>query len=411
MDANQLRSTPLALEPIDEPTPSGDAAPAMGVVPLMATLAQPAGNEPSTTTTVQPASDVPSMATSGPRELPAASADDFLAQATKEYEQGHIDPDLWAWASMQAGKDESLVLATYLRVRSTALHRQKRTERLERRERRERRARGERRAQSASDSKAAPERPKQVVAANAAVIGGGGAKLNLRQLGAAAAALVGVAAVVWVIASPGASDPAQQPTASAATSSPARTAPPTPSGKLQAVVASAGAKADPGDAVPSPESMVEQLKQAGNWNVLVLHASKWTRQQPDNATAWNELSIGYAKLRQFDEAIDAATKAVRLAPDDPLLWRNLGHVNLAVDLLNEAGIAFDRALTLRSDDADALCGAAMVAQRQGRAKEAEAIARRIKPYDGKCLDASAGETVSVVVGSSAARRRDVSAGR
>jgi tetratricopeptide (TPR) repeat protein len=78
---------------------------------------------------------------------------------------------------------------------------------------------------------------------------------------------------------------------------------------------------------------VQQLKDAGNWNVFVLHAAKWTREEPNNAAAWNELAIGYTKLHQYDDALVPATKAAELSPDEAPLWRNLGHLNLKLDRL------------------------------------------------------------------------------
>ena len=64
------------------------------------------------------------------------AADPFLAAAVKEYQEGHIDPILWARASAQSGDDESLVIAAYLRARATALQLKKRDRRRERRARR-----------------------------------------------------------------------------------------------------------------------------------------------------------------------------------------------------------------------------------------------------------------------------------
>jgi tetratricopeptide (TPR) repeat protein len=168
---------------------------------------------------------------------------------------------------------------------------------------------------------------------------------------------------------------------------------------------------DQGDPAPAFEITVQQLKNDGKWNVLVLYATEWARKEPNNATAWYELSIGYAKLRQLEEAFDAATKAVQLSPGDSLFWRNLGHINLAVQRLPEAGIAFDRVLAVSPDDADALCGAALVAQRQGRPKDADAFTKRFKSVGGSCPEVSDGETAVVVVGGSAARKPVSSIGR
>jgi tetratricopeptide (TPR) repeat protein len=156
---------------------------------------------------------------------------------------------------------------------------------------------------------------------------------------------------------------------------------------------------------------VQQLKNEGKWNLLVLYASEWARKDPNSAAAWYELSVGYVNMRQLEEAFDAATKAVQLSPGNALFWRNLGHVNLAVERIPEAGIAFDRALAVNSDDADALCGAALIAQRQGRPKDADAIAKRLKSIDGSCPRVSDGESVVVVVGGSAAGKPGSAVGR
>ena len=77
-----------------------------------------------------------------------------------------------------------------------------------------------------------------------------------------------------------------------------------------------------------------------------------------------------------------------------MLWRNVGHLNLTLERLPEAESAFDRALAISDDDADALCGAALVALRSGR-KDADAMARRVKSPDA-CRGLSDGESVTVV---------------
>ena len=184
---------------------------------------------------------------------------------------------------------------------------------------------------------------------------------------------------------------------------------------------------------------LQVLKSAGNWNVFVVYAGEWARAQPANPDAWRELSTGYVRLRQFRDALDAATKAVQVAPDSFLAWQNLGKVNLALQdpaaalaaferatalndqdivslmqagaleaqlgRLPEARIAFDKALALSPEDIGALCGAASVAQRQGRAKDAEAIAQQLKALDGSCRDSTTVENVRVVALSGPARSK------
>jgi tetratricopeptide (TPR) repeat protein len=179
----------------------------------------------------------------------------------------------------------------------------------------------------------------------------------------------------------------------------------------QPIAGSANGGTNHDDARPSLEVRVQQLKDAGNWNVLVLYASEWTRKEPNNSAALSELSIGYANLRQFSDALGAAEKAVGLSPQDARLWRNLGHLNLDLERLPEAGSAFDRVLALSPEDADALCGAATVAQKLGRTKDTDAIARRAKAADGGCPGPGDAESVAVVARKSAARQPATAVGR
>jgi tetratricopeptide (TPR) repeat protein len=377
MDANPLRSKSLALEPAALSIPGGDAA-------------RTAGKDSSADAKAR-------------RDLRITTADEFLAKAAREYQEGRIDSALWRRAVDQCGADASLAIAAYLRARATALQ-QKEEERSQRLER----SAGSMR--DASDGKAGSVPQREIVSTTAADVRPRGLKPKLKYVAAAAAALAFLVVVVWLIASPRESRSARQPIVSAAAPSPDRSAQ-NPPGSEQARVKSAGGGTSQDDPVATFETTVQQLKNDGQWNVLVLYAAEWARKEPSNAAPWYELSVGYAKLRQLEDALNAATKAVQLSPGDSLLWRNLGHLNLAVESLPEAGIAFDKALAVSADDADALCGAALVAQRQGRPKDADAIAKRIKSVDARCLRVSDGETAVGVVGGSAARKPELSVGR
>ena len=378
MDANPPLSKALALEPVELSAPGVDAAPAIC-------------SECSANAKPQ-------------RDLRITTADEFLAAAAKEYQEGRIDPALWRRVADQCADDASLVIAAYLRARATALH-QKQDEYLQRQQRRAGPVRG------AGDRNLAPEPRLEIVSTKVAGIHLLGVQPKLKYLAAIAAALASVIAVVWLIVSPQESEPVPQSIVSASAPSPNRSAPPIPLGSEQALVKSASGDTNAGAQNPALESTVQQLKNEGKWNLLVLYASEWTRKDPNNAAAWYELSVGYVNMRQLEEAFDAATKAVQLSPGNALFWRNLGHVNLAVERLSEAGIAFDRALAVNADDADALCGAALIAQRQGRPKDADAIAKRVKSIDGSCPRVSDGDSAVVVVGGSAAGKPGSVVGR
>jgi tetratricopeptide (TPR) repeat protein len=367
MNPSQAHGGALALEPMEAPTADGDAA-------------------------------------NGKRALRITIADDLLAEVAREYQNGEIDPDLWARAVAECGTEESLVIAAYLRARVRALQRrmlgegsQAQASRSEDAvQRRKAAARAERQASRATPTGGIGDRdgeanPKpEIAVTKAAVAPARSVQPRLKYLAAAAAAFASAVAVVWVVASPRESEPAVQPGMSAAAPSPtgavlagqAAGAPSVgqPTGGTTQVVAE-----------PTTAAMVQQLRDAGNWNVQVLYASKWTRDEPNNAAAWSDLSTGYANLRQFSDAVVAATKAAELAPADLRLWRSLGFLNVTLERLDEARSAFDHALALHADDADALCGAAIVAGKQGRTKDQEAIAGQVKSAGGSCPVASIGE--------------------
>jgi len=346
MDGNPPLPNALSLEPVELPAPASDAA--------------------------RPVSDgsKPEEENSK-RDLRIRTADEFLAQAAKEYQEGQVDQALWRRAADQGANDASLVIAAYLRARATALQLQ------------QKQARG---------SQDPPRRPAPTRApslrgdpsdsrAEFDSAGKTGAPFWRRRplvtyCAAGVAALAIATAIVWVITSPREIESTPKPAESATASS----QPPLP---LPARTAKAAAGAtDQGDLHPNFAARVEELKQEGNWNVLVLYASDWTRTEPDNALAWHELSLGYAKMRQFEDAFHAAAKAVELSPRDAALWNELGQANLSLQRLPEAKVAFERALALRPDDPDSLCGAALVAQRDGRASDAEALAARAKNASG-----------------------------
>ena len=190
---------------------------------------------------------------------------------------------------------------------------------------------------------------------------------------------------------------------------------------------------------------LQTLKSAGNWHVFVIYAGEWARKQPGNPDAWRELSLGYLKLRQFRDALDAAKKAVELAPGSFLAWQSLGKVNLGLQessaalaaferaaalndqdvvslvqagilearlgRLSEARVAFAKALALSPEDVDALCGAAAVAQKEGRPNDAEAMALKLKSLDGICRDSGTIESVQATAKATAASRAASAPGR
>ena len=380
----------LSLEPIDEHRPAPASMTYVAPSPMAAV---PSGVTPM------------SAPMSAPTIAPAGAAERFLAEATLELEAGRVDQPLWMRAVTLANGDEAAARTAYLKARATAI-------RMARREVQHERA----------------ERRMRVIGAlhpepRTAVVGRGFSGLFTRnRIIAAAVGGAVVLAGAWFVLS----DPALPPVAVAAPQSGAHS----PSGAAKSPGQVAATV--PGGTLSAAESQktqaqalaakVAELSAAGNWNVLVLHAAEWTRKDPNNADAWLALGSGFSRLKQHAEAAEALAKATTLAPERPEVWRGLGEARAAWGATDEAIVAFeravamddrdiasivhigllqaekgdlakakgtlDRALALNPADVEALCGSAAVAQKAGRAKDAQAHAGQAASLGAACPEAA-----------------------
>ena len=272
MDVSPLPGKPLALAPVEDAAPSNAEA---------------------------------------KRDLRITTADEFLIAAAKEYQDRQIDQALWRRAVDQCGGDTASVIPAYLRARATALKLLQKED-----ERSQKRADSAGTAGGASDRRMESEASLDSVSKKIAGAPPRDARLGIKYAAAGAAMFAFIVAVAWLIASPRENESVRPPGA-AAVPAPSRSAPPTPRGSDQPVV-----RATTQDSLEPPlEVRIQELKKAGNWNILVLYAFEWTRKDPKNAAAWHELSVGYANLRQFGDALDAAREAVELAPEASSLGR------------------------------------------------------------------------------------------
>ncbi len=366
--SNALQLEPLSLTPIDAPAEAeSPRAPAEVAAPARAGPAEPT------------------------REELAA----FRATALREFESGWIDRPLWTSVIAQCKGDEAQAKDAYLKTRATVLQIEKR----------------DNRPPAAPRTIAAdPSHSRDVPAArrarrpipNGRVIAAGAGVIALLAVGIGYAIHVG------------------NDTGDAATSTTAVQAPSRHAGaanadaaKIAAAAAAAAAAADDG-----LHARIASTVAAGNWNVVTLLASEWTRREPTNAQAWLQLGDGYLRLKQLPEALDAATRATQLAPGEARAWRMLGTVYLQLDRpvdalpaldhavaldatdlqslvdlgtlnvqtgrLPEAKAAFERVLAANPVDVDAACGQAYIARQQGQAREAEQIERGMQSRDQSC---------------------------
>lgn len=309
------------------------------------------------------------------RELRIHDADPMLTAVLAECDTGRVDRALWNHSVTQVGGDEALAAPVYLRARATAI-------RLERR--REREAAGaapsaEVRAatvgrRSADATAATPGQSRK--AARAGVTHEAArraARWRLVAVGAALAAVTSVGAVAWLASAGDAADAGTD------------RAKARPKATLAVKPATATASAAP-EAVreTSIAQRVADLERAGNWNVLVLYATEWTRKEPSNAEAWRKLGQGYVKLGQLPEAADAAAKATSLAPDSAAAWRDAARAHAGLEQWAQARAAYERVMALAPADTDASCEAAFVARREGRFAAADALVAKAAAAGGAC---------------------------
>ncbi len=64
----------------------------------------------------------------------------------------------------------------------------------------------------------------------------------------------------------------------------------------------------------------------GNDDQARIHLEKATRQDPQNALAWNNLGASLARTKSYTYAIKSVKEAIRLEPENPMFYNNLGEI-------------------------------------------------------------------------------------
>ena len=350
-------SLSLSLVPMDEAP--GEEAPAT-----------PSAPEPSTTTTraqeavaaAEASLDAIEILPVGrtPARAPAAApaVDPFVAQASREYAAGELDKPLWDRAQSQSNGDAAAASQAYVRARAVML-------RMADRERREAIKRAAAVAVSKADDEPMPPELRWWQ------------RYRLALVAAALIVPAGIAGAVY-LSSRG------EDAVGAATSPAARRTAPAPAAAASPAPAQTAAElaaAKEAQATAALAAKVQELQDAGNFNVMVLYATEWTRKQPANATAWDQLRAGYVQLRQYEDARAAARKAVQLAPDDARLWRSLALVSMDIDDPEGALAAYEQAAARNSADVESLQAIALLQARLGRPPESKAAFDRAAAVD------------------------------
>lgn len=145
-------------------------------------------------------------------------------------------------------------------------------------------------------------------------------------------------------------------------------------------------------AAESPQALslrVNLARKTGDWAGLETAAERWLRATPDDATARGALAHALSEQGYYDRAAEVyaplamgpAATAERLAV--------LGRMLLGGRRLDAAGRAFDRALAMDADNAEATFGAARLRMFRGDLAGAEDFSRRAFALDRGHADALA----------------------
>jgi tetratricopeptide (TPR) repeat protein len=328
-----------------------------------------------------------------------------MLEASHQYAEGHLDQPLWDRAYARANGDKEAAVAAYLQARAIAL------KLLDR----------ERRSEKSSD--AALKVTKELDAAerledfevDASVRMGRGGLPGGNRTAVIAGAILVVAAVAGWFAYSSLSAKRPEPVRAAPAAAPSQAAAPAAAASKATVPETAP---KPTGASPELLKKIQELRESGSANVLVLYLVEWTRKEPGNAEAWDQLRAGYASLKQYGDALAAAKKAQELMPDDAKAWRHLGIastdagdpvaalkafeqavarddrdadsftrigvLNAQLSQLPEAGRAFDRALAISPGDHVAQCMRTAIAPLSSAPKDTYATAKQVRAIDTKC---------------------------
>jgi tetratricopeptide (TPR) repeat protein len=393
----------LELQPMDSPKSDPTDAkgpPTLELVPA-GSAGAPAPAAAADEIDIVPLSTRPVVASTS-QERP----DRFMVEAQHQYAEGHLDQPLWDRAFAQAKGDKEAAVVAYLQARALAL------KLLDRERRAETNVVAAKKVTKELD---AAENLEDFDVGAALRAGQGGPPSRYRTAIIAGAVVIAVAVGGWFAYSLMFAKPPE----------PVRTAPAAEAPKARAPVAAATTSVPippvaPKSAGASPELLkkIQELRDAGSANVLVLYLVEWTRKEPANAEAWDQLRAGYASLKQYDDALAAARKAQELLPDDARSWRNLGIayadagdpvtalkafeqavarddrdaesftrigiLNAQLSQLPEAGRAFDRALAISPGEKVAQCMRTGIAPLSAAPKDTYATAKQVKAIEARC---------------------------
>jgi tetratricopeptide (TPR) repeat protein len=106
-----------------------------------------------------------------------------------------------------------------------------------------------------------------------------------------------------------------------------------------------------------------------------------TELEPGDEDAHCKLADALIDSGSLDAKIKCLLNALKIEPDFPIVWNNLGQVLSEKGEFQEAIQCFDRVLEIDPDDAGAYCNLSSIYREQGRLHDAEVAARKAVELD------------------------------
>jgi len=125
----------------------------------------------------------------------------------------------------------------------------------------------------------------------------------------------------------------------------------------------------------------ELARHAGDWEALTRAAQAWLELAPQDNEAKGALALGWGRQGYYRKAVRLFRPVVDAAPDVPENWAALGRLLLGARDLEGGKAAFDRALTLDPDCAEATFGLSRIHTFRGDTEAAIAMSRRTLEID------------------------------
>jgi tetratricopeptide (TPR) repeat protein len=130
-----------------------------------------------------------------------------------------------------------------------------------------------------------------------------------------------------------------------------------------------------GEVAKSPEYQAARAAEKSDDGATMLSQAKTLVQNfPHSGLAHKAMSDAYYYMGFLDEAVTSVETAIMMNPEDPIAWRNLGHIRGKQKKPDEAEVAYKKAVNAAKDDPTPWADLAMFYSFRGNNKFAQVAA-------------------------------------